>query len=65
MLRLSGGEDIKFTTTRSDMESKQPEDPDLSVVYEENEEEVNVSFRVNEEIVNASRLMAPNVVSRN
>ena len=65
MLRLSGGEDIKFTSTRSDMESKQPEDPDLSVVYEENEEEVNVSFRVNEEIVNASRLMAPNVVSRN
>ena len=48
------------------MESKEPvEDLNLSEVYDENEDEVNVSFRVNEEIVNASRLMAPNVVSRN
>ena len=48
------------------MESKEPvEDINLSEVYDENEDEVNVSFRVNEEIVNASRLMAPNVVSRN
>ena len=66
MLKLSG-EDPKFSThiIHSDMESKQPEDPDLSVVYDENEEEVNVSFRINEEIVNASSLMPPNVVSRN
>ena len=42
-----------------------PEDPDLSNIYEEKEDEVNLSFRVNEEIVNASRLQAPNVVSRN
>jgi hypothetical protein len=48
------------------MESKEPvEDINLSEVYDENEDKVNVSFRVNEEIVNASRLMAPNVVSRN
>ena len=48
-----------------DMEAKEPdEDITLSEVYDENEDEVNVSFRVNEELVNASRLMAPNVVSR-
>ena len=38
------------------IESKQPVgDINLSEVYEENEDEVNVSFRVNEELVNASR----------
>ena len=46
-----------------DMESKEPvEDINLSEVYDENEDEVNVSFRVNEELLNASRLAAPNVV---
>ena len=47
-----------------DVESKEPEDLNLSEVYEEYEDEVNVSFRVNEELVNASRLAAPNVVDR-
>ena len=47
-----------------DVESKEPEDLNLSEVYEEYEDEVNVSFRVNEELVNASRLAAPKVVDR-
>ena len=44
MLKLSG-EDPKFPNTHIDMESNQPEDPDLSVVYDENEEEFSCERR--------------------
>jgi hypothetical protein len=39
------------------VDSKVPDiDLDISQVYEENEDEVNITFRNNEELVNASRL---------
>ena len=54
-----------FRPFRPNIESKESVgEINLSEVYEENEDEVNVSFRVNEELVNASRLAAPNVVDR-
>ena len=51
-----------ISSSQLNVDSKVP--LDISQVYEENEDEVNITFRNNEELVNASRLGAPNVSSR-
>jgi len=47
-----------------DINPNQLEDPILEDIYEENENDVNLSFNNNEDLVNMSRMNAPNVTRR-